>query len=63
MVSGLTTLDRVGIDGAVEGGSAAVGGMAATFRAVQNGFVRSYALSLLVGVLLVLLALLVVNFA
>ena len=63
VVSGLTTADRVGVDGVVEGGSAAVGGMASTFRAVQNGFVRSYALSLLVGVLLVLLALLVVNFA
>ncbi len=34
-----------------------------TFRAVQNGFVRSYALSLLAGVLLVLLTLMVVNFA
>ncbi len=63
VVSGLTTMDRVGIDGVVEGGSSAVGGMAHTFRAVQNGFVRSYALSLLVGVLLVLLTLLVVNFA
>ncbi len=63
VVSGLTTWDRVGIDGAVEGGSAAVGGMARTFRAVQNGFVRSYALSLLLGVLIVLVALMVVNFA
>ena len=35
----------------------------ATFRAVQNGFVRSYALSVLGGVLLVVLALLAVNLA
>ncbi len=63
VVSGLTTLDRVGIDGAVEGGSSTVGGLAHAFRVVQNGFVRSYALSLLVGVLLVVLTLLVVNFA
>jgi NADH-quinone oxidoreductase subunit L len=32
-------------------------------RRVQNGFVRSYALSLLGGVLLVVLALLAVNLA
>ena len=33
----------------------------ATMRRVQNGFVRSYALSLLGGALLVVLALLAVN--
>ena len=43
-------MDRVGVDGAVEGGSAAVGGLAGVLRKVQNGFVRSYALSLLGGV-------------
>ena len=63
LVSGLTTMDRVGVDGAVMGGSAAVGGLAGVMRKVQNGFVRSYALSLLAGVLLVLLTLMAVNLA
>jgi NADH-quinone oxidoreductase subunit L len=63
LVSGLTTMDRVGVDGAVMGGSAAVGGLAGALRKVQNGFVRSYALSLLAGVLLVLLTLMAVNLA
>ncbi len=63
VVSGLTTMDRVGVDGVVEGGSATVGGLAGSLRKVQNGFVRSYALSLLAGVLLVVLTLLAVNYA
>lgn len=63
LVHGLTTFDRVGVDGAVEGGSAAVGGISGVLRRVQNGFVRSYALSLLGGALLVVLALLAVNLA
>jgi NADH-quinone oxidoreductase subunit L len=61
LVSGLATADRRGVDGVVEGGSLAVGGFAHQFRKVQNGFVRSYALSVLGGVLLVVLALLAVN--
>jgi NADH-quinone oxidoreductase subunit L len=61
LVGGLTTFDRVGVDGVVEGGSTAVGGLSTTMRRVQNGFVRSYALSLLAGALLVVLALLAVN--
>jgi NADH-quinone oxidoreductase subunit L len=63
LVHGLTTFDRVGVDGAVVGGSAAVGGISGVLRRVQNGFVRSYALSLLGGALLVVLALLAVNLA
>jgi NADH-quinone oxidoreductase subunit L len=62
-VGGLVTMDRVLVDGAVEGGSAAVGGFSGVFRRVQNGFVRSYALSVLGGVLLIVLALLAVNLA
>jgi NADH-quinone oxidoreductase subunit L len=61
LVGGLTAFDRHGVDGAVEGGSLAVGGLSSTLRRVQNGFVRSYALSLLGGALLVVLALLAVN--
>ncbi len=63
LVRGLTTMDRVGIDGAVEGGAATIGGVSGVLRRVQNGYVRSYALSLLGGVLLVVLALLAVNLA
>ncbi len=63
LVHGLTTMDRVGVDGAVMGGSAAVGGLAGALRKVQNGFVRSYALSLLAGVLLVVATLMAVNLA
>ncbi len=63
LVDGLTTFDRVGVDGVVEGGSAAVGGISGLLRRSQNGFVRSYALSLLGGALLVVLALLAVNLA
>jgi NADH-quinone oxidoreductase subunit L len=61
LVGGLSSFDRDGVDGAVEGGSAALGGLSHTLRRVQNGFVRSYALSLLGGALLVVLALLAVN--
>jgi NADH-quinone oxidoreductase subunit L len=63
VVGGLVTMDRVGVDGVVMGGSAAVGGFSNVFRRVQNGFVRSYALSVLGGVLLIVLALLAVNLA
>ncbi|WP_408635499.1 MULTISPECIES: NADH-quinone oxidoreductase subunit L [Nocardioides] len=63
LVSGLTSFDRVGVDGVVEGGSLGVGAVSGALRRVQNGFVRSYALSLLGGALLVVLALLAVNLA
>ena len=61
MVSGLATFDRSGVDGVVEGGSSAVGGLSGVMRRLQNGYVRSYALSLLGGALLVVLSLLAVN--
>ena len=61
LVGGLTTFDRSGVDGVVEGGSVAVGGISGAMRKIQNGYVRSYALSLLGGALLVVLALLAVN--
>ena len=62
-VRGLLAFDRYGVDGALTGGPVAIGGVAGQLRRVQNGFVRSYALSLLGGVLLVVLALLAVNLA
>jgi len=56
-------MDRTVVDGTVEASALAVGGVGTIMRRVQNGYVRSYALSLLAGVLLVVLALLVVNLA
>jgi NADH-quinone oxidoreductase subunit L len=63
LVGGLTMMDRHGVDGVVEGGAVAVGGLGSVLRLAQNGFVRSYALSIMGGVLLVVLALLAVNLA
>jgi NADH-quinone oxidoreductase subunit L len=63
LVHGLVGMDSNGVDGVLTGGPLAVGVIAGQVRRVQNGFVRSYALSLLGGVLLVVLALLAVNLA
>jgi NADH-quinone oxidoreductase subunit L len=63
LVSGLTVFDRRGVDGVVEGTALGVGGTGSVVRLVQTGFVRSYALSLLAGAVLVVLALLAVNLA
>lgn len=63
LVAGLLTFDRSVVDGLFTGGALTVGGIGALVRRAQNGFVRSYALSLLFGVLLVVLALLAVNLA
>ncbi|WP_372727166.1 NADH-quinone oxidoreductase subunit L [Nocardioides sp.] len=63
LVAGLLRFDRSGVDGALTGGPVAIGAIAGQLRRLQNGFVRSYALSLLGGVLLVVLALLAVNLA
>jgi len=61
LVGGLLAFDRHGADGVFTGGSATVGALGTLLRRAQNGFVRSYALSVLGGVLLVVLALLAVN--
>jgi NADH-quinone oxidoreductase subunit L len=63
LVAGLTTMDRYGVDGVVEGGALAVGGLGSALRRTQTGFVRSYALSLLLGAVVVVVALLAVNLA
>ena len=49
LTAGLVRLENSGIDGAVNGTAAAIGGMSARLRRVQNGFVRSYALTMTVG--------------
>ncbi len=58
---GLATFDDGFVDGGFVGSAAALGGLSGRARLAQNGFVRSYALSLLGGAALVLLALVVVN--
>jgi len=61
LTSGLATFDRGTVDGGFVGTASALGGLSGRLRLAQNGYVRSYALSLLVGAALVLLALVVVN--
>jgi NADH-quinone oxidoreductase subunit L len=61
LVTGLDTFDRTVVDGAAEGTATSFTGISGALRMTQNGYVRSYALSLLGGAVLVLLALLVVN--
>jgi NADH-quinone oxidoreductase subunit L len=53
LTAGLVRLENSGIDGAVNGTAAAIGGMSARLRRVQNGFVRSYALTMTLGVAIV----------
>jgi len=57
----LVYLDGKGIDGLVNGLAAAVGGGSGRLRRTQTGFVRTYALSMLGGALLVVAAMLVVT--
>ena len=63
VVAGLTLFDDDVVDGVVEGTALGVGGAGSVIRLAQTGFVRSYALSVLGGGLLVVLALLAVNLA
>jgi NADH-quinone oxidoreductase subunit L len=63
LVFGATYFDDHAVDGFVEGTSAAVGGTGLVLRRAQTGFVRTYALSLLAGAILVVAALLAVNLA
>jgi NADH-quinone oxidoreductase subunit L len=59
----LVFLDNRGIDGAVNGLAAAIGGGSGRLRRAQNGFVRSYALSMFAGAALVVAGLLAVRLA
>jgi NADH-quinone oxidoreductase subunit L len=49
----LVRLEDDGIDGTVNGTAAAIGTLSAQLRRAQNGFVRSYALTMVVGAALV----------
>jgi NADH-quinone oxidoreductase subunit L len=59
----LVYVDNQGIDGAVNGVGALLGGSSGRLRRLQTGFVRSYALAMLSGVVLVVLAMLAVTLA
>ena len=53
--------DSRGVDGLVNGLAATIGGTSGRMRRLQNGFVRSYALSMLIGAVLLVAGLLVVR--
>jgi NADH-quinone oxidoreductase subunit L len=57
----LVFVDNNGVDGAVRGLAAGIGGLSGRLRRTQTGFVRSYALSMLGGVVLIAGALLLVR--
>jgi NADH-quinone oxidoreductase subunit L len=58
----LVFFDGRGIDGAVNGAAALVGGSSGRLRRVQTGYVRSYALGIVGGAVLLAAGLLVVRF-
>jgi NADH-quinone oxidoreductase subunit L len=49
LTDGLVRLENSGIDGTVNGTAAAISGLSGRLRRVQNGFVRSYALTMTAG--------------
>lgn len=53
---GLVGVERMGIDGAVEGIARLVGATSTRIRRIQTGFARSYALTMLIGVTVLLLS-------
>ncbi|MGA8211085.1 MAG: NADH-quinone oxidoreductase subunit L [Nocardioidaceae bacterium] len=63
LVTGLVRFDDTVVDRGVTGAGGSFSSMSTVFRRLQTGFVRSYALSVLGGALVVLLALLAVGLA
>ena len=57
----LTWFDSKAIDGAIGGMAAAIGGISARARRLQNGYTRSYALTMLGGAVLIAFVLLLVR--
>ena len=57
----LVFVDNKGVDGVVNGTAALLGGTSGRLRRLQTGFVRSYALSMLTGAVLVVGAFLAVQ--
>ncbi|MFC0544629.1 NADH-quinone oxidoreductase subunit L [Kutzneria chonburiensis] len=63
LTRGLVVLDDKGVDGAVTGLAGTLGFLSSLLRRTQTGFVRSYALTMLGGSVLVVAALLMVRFS
>ncbi|HEY3751215.1 MAG TPA: NADH-quinone oxidoreductase subunit L [Pseudonocardiaceae bacterium] len=63
LTGALVFSDRKGVDGMVNGIAALFGGSSGRLRRLQTGFVRSYALSMLGGSILLIAALLLVRFS
>jgi NADH-quinone oxidoreductase subunit L len=61
LTAGLVRFDRSAVDGLFTSGANLIAGIGLLLKSAQNGFVRSYAVSILGGVILVVLALLAVN--
>jgi NADH-quinone oxidoreductase subunit L len=61
LVTGLVASDRGLVDGAFTGSSTVIAGVGQGLRRLQSGYVRSYALSVLVGALILVLTLVAVN--
>jgi NADH-quinone oxidoreductase subunit L len=61
LTQSLAVIDDRGVDGAVGGLAALVGGTSSRLRRWQTGFVRSYALSMLAGVVVLLAAVAVIS--
>jgi len=59
----LVYVDYKGVDGLVNGIAATLGGSSGRLRRLQTGFVRSYALSMLGGSILLIAALLMVRYS
>jgi NADH-quinone oxidoreductase subunit L len=53
LTAGLVRVEDYGIDGTVDGTAAAIGRISSRLRRVQNGFVRSYALTMTLGAAIV----------
>jgi len=49
LTAGLTRFDRSGVDGVVNGTATAIADFSGRLRRLQNGFVRSYALTMMAG--------------
>jgi NADH-quinone oxidoreductase subunit L len=63
LTRGLVSVDNRGVDGSVNGLAALIGGTSTQARRAQTGYVRSYALAILGGALLVVLSALAVTLA
>ena len=61
LTQGLDYTDRAGVDGTVGGLASWIGDLSTRLRRIQNGFARSYALTMLAGVVLFLGAVWVVQ--